>query len=577
MVLTGPLVYLAMLPDIIILVVGYLCTGVYNRRAQVSQACCTPNSWPTSSRHLGSTPISSIDRICYSASELLSFRKKSPKQRLVPDLWQTLNEIGIRKSFRGKRDGSKKKQEKATPLQGMHPVLVCATGIPPNSPTGESQPARLFPAPTDPSVARIPTLLCSNTRSLVPKMIELQGVVDVNLPGFVSITETWLSPVVPDSAVHLSNYILFRRDRPTHAGEVCIFVDAEIPCSCLRAFEPSEVESIWVKARPLRLPRQVSMILVGTVYHPPSSTVEDNQRLLQHFQDNVESFLRDHPEGLIFICGDFNPTSTRITKLAVNRATGLSQIVKVNTRDSGTLDRCLTKHPKLMDCPKQLPKLGSTDHYSVLIHPPKSSSTSKNTKIAVGRRHLRASRIRDFSQWITQQSWDDVISTTLVNEKFDIFINTLKDVVDKFLPIKETYVYATDKPWITRKIKSLIAKRQKRLKFGKDSPAYKEARNAVQKERENSKKCFYDRKVAKLKQTNVRRWWKEIKGLTGLRCSESWVQQMLGDQLESTELLANSFNTFLAGLTADFVPLPQIIPCSFFPVPEHLLVDTRMV
>ena len=123
----------------------------------------------------------------------------------------------------------------------------------------------------------------------------------------------------------------------------------------------------------------------------------------------------------------------------------------------------------------------------------------------------------------------------------------------------------------------MIAKRQKLLKFGKDSPAYKEARNAVQKEWENCKKCFYDQKVAKLKQTNVRRWLKEIKGLTGLRCPERWVQQMLGDQLESTEFLANSFNTLLAGLTTDFVPLPQIIPGSFFPVPEHLLVDTRMV
>ena len=214
---------------------------------------------------------------------------------MAPELWQKLNEIGIRKSSRGKRGGSKKKQEEATPLQGVHPVLDPATGIPPDSPTGGSPPARLFPAPTNPSVARIPTLLYSNTRSLVPKMIELQGVVDVNLPGFVSITKTWLSPVVPGSAVHLSNYILFRRDRPTHAGGVCIFVDAEIPCSCLRAFESSEIESIWIKARPLRLPRQVSMILVGTVYHPPSSTVEDNQRLLQHIQDNVESFLRDHP------------------------------------------------------------------------------------------------------------------------------------------------------------------------------------------------------------------------------------------------------------------------------------------
>ena len=254
-----------MRPNIIILVVGYLCTGFYNRRAQVCHECCTANSWPTLSCHLGSTLISSIDRICYSASELLSFRKKSPRQRLAPDLWQKLNEIiGIRKPFRGKLGGSKKKQEEATSLQGVHPALVRATGIPPDSPTGGPQPARLIRAPTDPSAARIPTMLYSNTRSLMPKMIELQGVVDVNLPGFVSITETWLRPVVPDSAVHLLNYILFRRNRPTCVGVVCIFVDAEIPCSCLCAFESSELESIWVKARPPRLPRQVSTILVGT-------------------------------------------------------------------------------------------------------------------------------------------------------------------------------------------------------------------------------------------------------------------------------------------------------------------------
>ena len=52
----------------------------------------------------------------------------------------------------------------------------------------------------------------------VPVLL-LNQPVDVNLPGFVSITETWLGPVVPGSAVHLSNYILFRRDRPTMRKE----------------------------------------------------------------------------------------------------------------------------------------------------------------------------------------------------------------------------------------------------------------------------------------------------------------------------------------------------------------------
>ena len=72
------------------------------------------------------------------------------------------------------------------------------------------------------------------------------------------------------------------------------------------------------------------------------------------------------------------------------------------------------------------------------------------------------------------------MNATLVNEKFDIFINTLKDAVDEFLLIEKTCVYASDKPWITGKINSLIAKRQKLLKFGKDSPVYKEALNSTQ-------------------------------------------------------------------------------------------------
>ena len=44
--------------------------------------------------------------------------------------------------------------------------------------------------------------------------------------------------------------------------------------------------------------------------------------------------------------------------------TGLTQIIKVLTRDSGILDWCLTNRPKTMSEPKQLPKVGRSDHYS---------------------------------------------------------------------------------------------------------------------------------------------------------------------------------------------------------------------
>ena len=162
------------------------------------------------------------------------------------------------------------------------------------------------------SIPRISSILAANIRSLLCKTDELQAVVDVYDPDIICISESWLKPTIPDSSAHLSNHILFCCDRPTHTGGVCTFVHSKIPCVRVGDFEDPDIESIWIKARPPRLPREVSMILVGTVYHPPSSCQEVNQRLLQHIQKNVEWFLQDHPEGLVFVCGYFNPTSSHI-------------------------------------------------------------------------------------------------------------------------------------------------------------------------------------------------------------------------------------------------------------------------
>ena len=224
-------------------------------------------------------------------------------------------------------------------------------------------------------------------------------------------------------------------------------------------------------------------------------------------------FLSDHPEGLVLVCGDFNPTSTGITELTAKRVTGLTQIIKVLTRDTGTLDWCLTNRSKLMASPKQLPKLGKSDHYSVLIHPAQSPTASKNTKKIIEKWDLRPSRLQEFGQWIAQQSWEDVLSTSLVHDQYNLFINKLATTVDTILPVKSFRISLSDKAWISAKIKALILDRQQCLhKFGKDSARLKKARNAVQRECIKCKKSFYDRKVAKLKQTNIKRWWDEVKG-----------------------------------------------------------------
>ena len=51
--------------------------------------------------------------------------------------------------------------------------------------------------------------------------------------GPVVLSETWLSDEIPDSAVAMNNFILFRNDRPSHAGGVGIYVNCKIPCKRL--------------------------------------------------------------------------------------------------------------------------------------------------------------------------------------------------------------------------------------------------------------------------------------------------------------------------------------------------------
>ena len=55
------------------------------------------------------------------------------------------------------------------------------------------------------------------------------------------------------------------------------------------------------------------------------------------------------------ISGDFNPSSTSFSATIIKRMCGMTQSVKVLTRDTGILDWLLTNRPSLMSDPVQLP------------------------------------------------------------------------------------------------------------------------------------------------------------------------------------------------------------------------------
>ena len=64
-----------------------------------------------------------------------------------------------------------------------------------------------------------------------------------------------------------------------------------------------DVEGLWLRLRPFRLPRELSCIFVGVFYHPP---LADNNVLQDYLISTVDKLLLDHPNTGIMILGDFN-------------------------------------------------------------------------------------------------------------------------------------------------------------------------------------------------------------------------------------------------------------------------------
>ncbi len=99
----------------------------------------------------------------------------------------------------------------------------------------------------------------------MPKKVdEIEKIALLNLAGVICITESWLSPDIPDSSISIPGYNLFCKDRIGTSGDgVCVYVNQNIPCKLLEFRDQTELESIWISMRPHSLPREVTSIVVA--------------------------------------------------------------------------------------------------------------------------------------------------------------------------------------------------------------------------------------------------------------------------------------------------------------------------
>ena len=140
-------------------------------------------------------------------------------------------------------------------------------------------------SPTIPSQRLGPLRLCHiNAQPMINKTDEIQHFLTTRSIRVCSINETWLHP---SKTLNFRNFQIFRRDRLTQGGGVCLLIHNSILCEQL-IFPFSQIEEI-LAIRLHGVSKDKQDIVVATYYNPPQATF--NPVPLQSFLDQHHRML----------------------------------------------------------------------------------------------------------------------------------------------------------------------------------------------------------------------------------------------------------------------------------------------
>jgi len=108
------------------------------------------------------------------------------------------------------------------------------------------------------------------------------------------------------------------------------------------------------------MPRGVTHLLLGVVYHPPAA---NNFAMNEYLVSSIDEFTRRHPACGVLILGDFN----RLPEGSL-RAYPLRQVVSKPRRKHAILDKIFTNVSSWYTEPVVLPAVTNSDHFQYFTY-----------------------------------------------------------------------------------------------------------------------------------------------------------------------------------------------------------------
>jgi hypothetical protein len=364
-------------------------------------------------------------------------------------------------------------------------------------------------------------ILYTNACSLSNKWPEMS--IAANDFGIIAVTETWLNSTQPIEALIPKNFFIYRVDREDGriGGGVLILVR-----ELIRHKESISLALPNIQFSSCVLLAEGGEWLVACVYRSPSSTEEEDDRLLVE----LSSACRFH--GKILIVGDFNaPEIDWVTETAPPSSFGerllishyelaLTQHVRVPTRARGEqapsiLDLVFTKGPNDINKLNLAAPWGKSDHATLSINLCIAAPTLP-TKV---RRFIRGLEDPALTSVAAEMNWGT--NNTTVEELWTVIKSNLNQLLDRFAPLKRIRVRGRP-PWCRAKVIKAKKRKGKAWKCYLLTSSHREwlgYRKARKKYQTVLRQCRdkYEESLAMRAKTNPKAFYNYVQSKSALR------------------------------------------------------------
>ncbi len=287
------------------------------------------------------------------------------------------------------------------------------------------------------------------------------------------VSETWLSPHIPDTYINIPNYKVFRCDSGRGAG-VCLYVRETLNSETIDTKIPRQTgtEDVWVKVQCRKLPS----VIVGCIYRHPKAPVTS----YDHITDTMRSIILHKKPFLIL--GDLNddllsPNSKLAGLIKNNKLTQLiGKPTRITPNTATLLDVIITNTPDLiLHCDVIPNPIADHELITVIIDMKKP----KRPLVTKTFRDLKFYDKDKFCESLLHNTLElnKILATDNVNDQVNILTLVFNKCLDNIAPMVTREIKRPPAPWINNEIREYMILRnatQRNLKINRHNTSLQE-------------------------------------------------------------------------------------------------------